>query len=190
MGRRVEARTLLTEGLALARAIDYRRGVSSVSTLLAWLLMAERDFAADEAVLRESLPLARGIGHVDEVAQTLASLAAVYLLNGRPRTARPILVEGLVLADKSNACLALVVCLPVIALYYEAVGMSETAVQFHHAARNQPLFGQSNWYADLFGSRFVKLAGSLPFTWHSSNWTPLPEWCLRSERDSSRVYGR
>ena len=71
--------------------------------------MAERDFAADEAVLRESLPLARGIGHVDEVAQTLASLAAVYLLNGRPRTARPILVEGLVLADKSNACLALVV---------------------------------------------------------------------------------
>ena len=155
LGIYAAARARLAEGIALAQAIDYRRGTGCILMVQAWLAMVDEDFSSAEQMLLDSIPLMREIGHADELAQSLASLAMIKLLQGETTAAWPDLLEGLTTARASNAYLAWVTCLPAAALAAAATGQPGTALRLHHVALNEAYFGKSHWYADVVYPRLI-----------------------------------
>ena len=157
LGDYAEARIVLAEGLRLARSMDYRRGIGNILIVQAWLAMADNNLDEAQTMLEESIELLRDICHTDELAEAEASLATVWLLRSNVEVARPLLTHALAHITETNAYLAQVVCLPAAMLLAGMTGQDASALTLYFAARCQPIFAHSKWYADLFDARITRM---------------------------------
>jgi len=77
------------DALRIARAVDYREGVSYITYNLAGLMFQREDWAAGELLIREVLPLAESVGRLDLIAAQCQGLAAALVGQGKKAEALP-----------------------------------------------------------------------------------------------------
>jgi predicted ATPase/class 3 adenylate cyclase len=111
IGRDEEARTYLSESLAIAREINDHKWIAGVLQPLGMACLGVGDMLAARGYLEEAVALARKLGNDRELTAALNALAMLHRLEGRLDEAAPICEQVLtltrVLGDQEYIAIAL-----------------------------------------------------------------------------------
>jgi non-specific serine/threonine protein kinase len=93
MGLYAEARACLEEGLAIARQLEFPRGISSLLQPLGMAATAQGDFRVARTYLEEALVLAQAQGEKHQLAGAYNALAQLDRAEGHPERTPPLYGE-------------------------------------------------------------------------------------------------
>jgi predicted ATPase/DNA-binding CsgD family transcriptional regulator len=148
LGDYATCRSLLQQGVDLARQLDDRRGLATLLDSLGRQLFIEGRLADARAALDESHAILSPLDDRIALARLLSHLGFLELLEGRPAEARAIFERGLALADAAGDQHRVAEFMDNLGNTFEAQGDQEAAAQmFQRAIAIWRELGQGHWLA-------------------------------------------
>jgi predicted ATPase/DNA-binding SARP family transcriptional activator len=154
LGRYGEARARGQASLRTGRELDHQSLIALSHLLLGCVALVRREDDQALGLLRESVGVHRGTGHLYRLSLALAALGMADAGRGDRTEAAQVLREALQIVAQTGSFLALGWVIPgVVALLLELYAM---------ACSRYPFVGASRWFEDVIGRQVAAAATELP----------------------------